>query len=148
METMLKITGAASLALHATVFLASNPDSRLSNRQIASELHVSEAHLSKVLQRLTKNGLVKSIRGVKGGFMIGKSSDEISLLDVFESIEGPFVANHCILDTPVCNENNCIFGDLLKSVEKQVYDYLSGTILYDLSDFLKNRNTESPNYLS
>ncbi|HDY87633.1 MAG TPA: Rrf2 family transcriptional regulator [bacterium] len=148
METMLKISDAASLALHATVFLASNPDSRFSNRQIASELQVSEAHLSKVLQRLSKSRLVKSNRGAKGGFVLGKSSDDISLLDVFESIEGPFVAKHCILNTQVCNENNCIFGHLLKSVEKQVYDYLSGTILSDLSDFFNNRNTESPNYLS
>ncbi len=148
METMLKISDAASLALHAAVYLASNPDSRISNKQIASKLRVSKAHLSKVLQRLTKVGLVKSMRGPKGGFMLGKPSDKIALLNVYEAIEGPFVSKHCILETTICNENNCIFGDLLKSVEKQVYDYLSGTILSDLSDFLKNRNTESPNYLS
>ncbi len=137
METMLKISDAASLALHATVFLASNPDSRLSNRQIASELQVSEAHLSKVLQRLSKSRLVKSNRGAKGGFVLGKSSDEISLLDIYESIESPFVSKNCILDTQVCKGNKCIFGNLLTSVEKQVYDYLSGTILSDFSDFFK-----------
>ena len=138
MGTILKMSEAVSIAFHATILLASNPTSQLSNRRIASELHVSEAHLSKVLQRLSKNGLVKSNRGVKGGFMLGKSNDEISLLDIFESIDGPFVAKHCILDTPVCNENNCFFCDLLKSVEKQVYDYLAGTILSDFSDFYKS----------
>lgn len=134
METMLKISDAASLALHATVFLASNPDSRLSNRQIASGLHVSETHLSKVLQRLTKTGLVKSNRGPKGGFMLGKKGAKVSLLNVFEAIEGPFVSKHCILGTPICDENNCILGDMLKSIERQLYDYLSGTMLSDLSD--------------
>ncbi len=137
MRTILKMSEAVSIAFHAAILLASNPTSQLSNKHIASELHFSEAHLSKVLQRLTKSGIVKSNRGAKGGFMLGKSSDNISFLDIFESIEGPFVAKHCILDTPVCNENNCIFGDLLKSVEKQVYDYLSETILSDFSDFLR-----------
>ncbi len=135
MKTILKMSDAVSLAFHATILLASNPTIQISNKRIASRLHVSEAHLSKVLQRLSKNKLVKSNRGAKGGFILGKPGDEISLLDVFESIEGPFTSEHCILDAPICDKNSCIFGDLLISVEKQVYSYLSGTMLSDLSGF-------------
>ncbi len=139
MGTILKMSRAVSLAFHAIALLASNPTGQISNRRIASELHVSEAHLSKVLQRLSKNGLVKSNRGAKGGFMLGMASDKISLLNVFESIEGPFVSKYCVLDTQICNDNSCIFGNLLKSVERQVYDYLSETKLSDASNIFSSQ---------
>ena len=60
---------------------------------------------------------------------MGKDSDEISLLEIYESIEGPLEANHCLFDVPTCNGNGCIFGDLLETVHQQVTEYLSGTKL-------------------
>ena len=142
METMIKLSDAVSLAFHATVFLASNPTRQLSNRHIASELRVSEAHLSKVLQRLVKVGLVKSMRGPKGGFMLGKPSDKIAFLNVYEAIEGPFVSTSCLLSTPICGGNVCIFGGLLKKVDRQVHDYLSGTRLADINSDYFSSDTE------
>lgn len=66
--------------------------------------------------------------------MLGMASDKISLLNVFESIEGPFIQKHCIHDTSICEGKKCIFGELLISVENQVYEYLSGTMLSDVAD--------------
>ena len=63
---MIKISEASSLAIHAMVFLAAKPGEKLSTSYIASEIKVSEAHLSKVLQRLNKVGLVVSSRGPSG----------------------------------------------------------------------------------
>ena len=51
---MLKLTEAALLAMHTMVYLAGNPDRRVSTREIAAEFDASEAHLSKVLQRLAR----------------------------------------------------------------------------------------------
>ena len=73
METILKMSEAVSIALHASALLASDPGTKLSNKQIAGRLHVSEAHLSKVLQRLVKVGLVRSMKGPKGGFVLADS---------------------------------------------------------------------------
>lgn len=145
MKTILKISDAVSLALHATVLLASIQAKRLSNRQIASELRASEAHLSKVLQRLAKVGLVKSIRGPKGGFMLGKPNEKISLLDVYEAIEGPLFSTHCLLDIKICGERKCIFGGLLKKVDMQAHDYLSSTSLADIKDVYACNDTEFHN---
>ena len=66
--------------------------------------------------------------------MLGKTSDKISLLDVLEAIEGPYFSKGCTFDAPICSENNCIFNNLLKSVERQVYAYLSETMLSDASN--------------
>jgi DNA-binding IscR family transcriptional regulator len=63
MSNILKISEAASLALHTTVILAANPNRLVSTKKLASQLHASEAHLSKVLQRLEKADIVNSTRG-------------------------------------------------------------------------------------
>lgn len=133
MSNVLRISEAASLALHSMVFLAANPDRLIPTREIASKLHVSEAHLSKVLQRLARVGLVKSIRGPKGGFTLGKPGDEIVLLDVYESIEGPFVPSKCLLGAPICGGEKCILGGLLETVDKQIREYLAETRLSELT---------------
>jgi Rrf2 family protein len=138
MSSILRISEAASLALHSMVLLAASPDRLIPTREIASGLHVSEAHLSKVLQRLARVGLVKSTRGPKGGFMLGKAGDEVSLLDVYESIEGPLMPTKCLFDAQICGGEKCILGGLLETVDKQVREYLAETRLSELTSVYKS----------
>jgi len=133
MSSTLKISEAASLALHTTVLLAANPDRLLSTGEIAHTLGVSEAHLAKVLQRLAHVGLVKSIRGPKGGFKLGRAGEKIALLDVYQAIEGPLGSGTCLLGKRVCRGKSCVLGGLLGAVNKQVRDYLSKTKLSELT---------------
>ncbi len=137
---MLKLSEAASLALHTMVYLAGLPGRHVSVKHIAGELDVSEAHLSKVLQRLARERLVNSVRGPKGGFSLNRSYQEISLLDIYESIEGPLHDRHCFRTTSVCNGKECIFGGLLGDVNAQVKDYLSNTKLPELAGRIGNGN--------
>ena len=133
MSTMLKVSEAASLALHTMRHLAENADSRLTAKGIASALHVSGAHLSKVLQRLARAGLVKSVRGPKGGFTLGKDPGEITLLDVYELVEGPLAVSPCLLERPICTDGGCMFGDLIETVNGLVAKRLAETALSDVA---------------
>ncbi len=137
---MLKLSEAASLALHTMVLLAGFPDKQVSARKIASELDVSEAHLAKVLQRLARHGLLNSARGPKGGFSLARSYSNISLLDIYESVEGPMADDHCFRTIRACNGKRCIFGGLLVDVSKQVRDYLAKTRLPDLAGIIRSGN--------
>ncbi len=128
----MKISDAASLGLHAMVYLAANPDRLVSNAEIAGGLNISEAHLSKVLQSLVKAGLANSTRGPTGGFSLERAGDEITLLEVYETIEGPLVQTDCLLGKPACDGKHCIMGGLLKSVDLQVKEYLAGKTLNEL----------------
>jgi len=134
MSDALRISEAASLALHAMVFLASSADKRVAASEIASQLHVSEAHLAKVLQRLAKVGLVRSTRGPKGGFVLGKPSGQLTLLEVYEAVEGPLSTSNCLLGLQGCGAKRCILGGLAGLVNARVRDYLAGTPLSELSD--------------
>ena len=110
MTGVLKISEAANLAIHAVTYIASNNDHKVSTKELASFHNVSEAHLSKVLQRLVKSGFLKSVRGPKGGFVIAKPFNEIKLLDIYEVFEGfllprtAFSKHLCAAEKPVFSE--------------------------------------------
>jgi Rrf2 family protein len=132
MANMLKISEAASLALHTMALLASSQGTKRATWEIAKTLRVSEAHLAKVLQRLGRAGLVKSQRGPGGGFSLGREPESITLLDVYEATEGPLDPPTCLLGRPACN-GSCILGGLLDQVGKEIRDYFAQTRLSDLN---------------
>ena len=128
MTNVLKISEAASLALHAATLMADEPEEPVTTTELASRLGVSEAHLSKVLQRLAKAGLVAAVRGPGGGHVLAKEPKEITLLEVYEAIDGRFVPATCLLGRPTCMRS-CILGGLLKDVNGMVREQLAGTRL-------------------
>jgi Rrf2 family protein len=133
MGTMLRISEAGSMGLHAAAILAANPDRLVPATDMASALGVSEAHLSKVLQRLVHAGLVESVRGRTGGFRLAKDGRKTSLLDVYEAIEGKLSPGECLLRRRVCDGKRCILGKLVHSVNEKVREYLVHTRLAQLA---------------
>lgn len=138
--TIIKISEASSLALHTMVVLAKNADKIYTTKEISTLLSGSKDHLSKVLQRLEKAGFIISTRGPKGGFNIGKNKENVTLLEIYEAIEGPLLPAECLLGNPICNGKGCIMGGLNK-INIQVRDYLSGTKLSDLTYLCENSDT-------
>jgi len=132
MANVLNVSEAASLALHAAVLLADRSNGPVTTREIADTLDASEAHLSKVLQRLAKDGLIKSIRGQKGGYMLAKPASRISLLDVYRSIEGSLVLSKCLFGERICNGDGCILGGFLETVSTRFREYMAQTKLSQL----------------
>ncbi len=134
MSSLLKMSEACSLALHAMVFMAANPAKTYSTHDIADKLQASEAHLSKVMQRLVKAELIKSERGPKGGFTLAASPHTITLMAIFEVIEGPLANGHCLAGHPVCGRMKCIMGDILDNVNHELRKYLTETSLAMLKE--------------
>jgi Rrf2 family protein len=134
MSGLVKVSDAASLGLHAAVLLATRMGSFVPAVRLAEDLGVSHAHLSKVLQWLTRAEVVRSIRGPRGGFTLARDPSAITLAQVFEAIEGPLRRGECLLGRPACDGRKCIFGGLLASVEAQVGHYLTSTTLAQLAD--------------
>lgn len=131
-NSLLKISEAATIALHAMMILAKKQDRLVSVKEIATALNVSANHLSKVMQRLTKAGFIESIKGYNGGFKLAINPKELSFLEIYETFDGKLKCGNCLL-TNNC-EKDCIFGDLVSSVNKQVKEKFEKT---KLSDFIK-----------
>ena len=128
-SNVLRISDAASLGMHAASLLAARPRAVLSAGDLAEALGASEAHLSKVLRRLVKAGVLRSVRGAGGGYQLGGRGGESTLLKVYEAMEGPLRPGDCLLARKVCHGRKCILGKLLTSVHEQVRRHLSATKL-------------------
>ncbi len=133
MSNFIKISEAASLAFHTAAFLAQNPERLVSSREIARALDASENHLSKVLQRLARSGIVHSTRGPGGGFKLRTPWEKMKLLEIYEAIEGPLAPGRCLLGLPVCKGNRCALGTVLHKTDEAVKRCLTGTTLADLA---------------
>ncbi len=134
MSTVVRISEAVSLAMHGMVFLAAHENDRHNVGQIAERLEISKAHLHKVFQQLARVGLLKSNRGPGGGYTLGRESDQITLLDIYEAIEGPMAVKNCLFDQPICRGDRCIYGDLLRNTQKRYQAYMAGKRLSQLTD--------------
>jgi Rrf2 family protein len=133
MDTILRISDAANLAIHAMAHIARSRGSvNHSVGEISAEQSVSEAHLSKVMQRLVKVGLLTSRRGPGGGFLLGREPEKISLLEILEAMDGPMSDCKCLLGRKKCLFGGCALGALLTHVNHQVRVFMASRNLTDL----------------
>jgi Rrf2 family protein len=133
MSEIIKISEAASIGLHAMMLLAAEDKKLHSSREMAARLSVSEAHLSKVMQRLAKVELVRSMKGPAGGFELAAPKGDITLLEIYEAIEGPLVNRECLLQKPLCGGGeNCIFGELFGRLNRELLKHLAETKLGEI----------------
>ena len=134
------VSEAANLALHGMALLARNGQGRSRAREIASLLGVSEAHLAKVLARLERAGLVAGQRGPSGGYTLARPARDISLLEVYEAVEGPLQSRPCLFGVPVCKGNGCALGCFFGSLNRKVADKLARTRLSEVKVKLGGNN--------
>ena len=106
---MLQITRQTEYAIRGLQELARrNGDAPIQLKSIARNCDVSEAFLAKIFQMLSQQHIVKSHRGVKGGFSLGRGPEEISLRDIVEVCEGGIALNHCLRQSNRCeNVDDC-----------------------------------------
>ncbi|BCB96524.1 Rrf2 family transcriptional regulator [Dissulfurispira thermophila] len=119
----MEITRETDYAIRCVLYLSERPDDVVMVEEIAKAKSIPKSFLSKILQKLVKADIVKSYRGVKGGFQIAKSPKQINLLDVIEAVDGVVAMNRCAIDRKFCNlSHNCsihpIWVELKKEVEK------------------------------
>ncbi len=133
MKSILNISEAANLAIHALAYMATLGESQpASVAQIAGDLNVSQAHLAKVLQKLVRASMILSSRGAKGGFYFERDPAGISLYDILTTIDGPLNSGGCLLGNPVCASGDCRLQGLARKVESLVKDELEQVTLGDL----------------
>jgi len=128
MAKIFSMSEAASIAIHSMVLIARNAEG-INAVKIAEQTGSSKNHISKVAQRLVKNDLLKSVRGPAGGFTLKKSPEDITLLDIFESIEGPLEITDCPLSNEVCHFDQCLMGNVVNKMTLEFKKFLMNQTL-------------------
>jgi Rrf2 family protein len=133
---MLRLTKKADYGLMALKYLAEHPDTpSVSAKDIAETYGIPPQLLAKVLQRLTKVGLLRSHSGVNGGYSLTKSPRNISAFEVIHAIDGPLFITSCTKGAKSCElEANCTVKEPLARVNDSIAGVLRSISIYGLVD--------------
>jgi Rrf2 family protein len=124
------MSDAASIAIHSMVLIA-RAENGINAVKIAEISGFSKNHISKVLQRMVKAGLLKSVRGPAGGFSLKVEPETISLLSIYESIEGSLDVTDCPMAHEICGFKNCIMGNVVNKMTVEFKKFLNEQNLKD-----------------
>ena len=119
---MLKLHKSTRFALYAVVELSRNPEDLFTAKQIAEKYRIPEHHVAKVLQQLVRTGLIRSIRGINGGFQIARNPKEITMFEVMQIFETQAPEAKCLLldnDATCDHLDACRIGDVFEEIRQQ-----------------------------
>jgi Rrf2 family protein len=136
----MQITRREEYGLRGLVFLAQQPGEKVCLvSEISRVQKIPEKFLAKIFQRLSKAGLLRSIRGSKGGFSLRKPAAEITMLEVIETLEGPIAINRCLLRKGECDEEEgCPLYDIWEETQQNLLKVLDRTTIEDLVKRIPN----------
>lgn len=132
---MMELTRKGEYAIRGMIFLARLPvgESALLI-DIAEATQAPVSFLAKIMQGLTKVGLVSSTRGAKGGFIIGRPAEQITLREVVEAIEGPIMPNRCLSNDRSCGiTGSCRVHQVWRRVQGEIVKTLDSVTLAELA---------------
>lgn len=123
----MQITRETDYAIRCMYYLSGKKGGVTMVDEIAKEMDVPNSFLAKILQKLSKASLVKSRRGVKGGFELTRPPQEISILQVIEAIQGSVAMNICAVDETLCDRSStCAIHPVWIELRKEVEKFLGG----------------------
>ena len=134
---MLRLTKKADYGLMALKYLAEHPDCvSVSAKDIADTYGIPAQLLAKVLQRLTKVGLLRSHAGMNGGYELSREARTISAFEVIHAIDGPLFITSCTKGSKSCDlEPNCTIKEPLARVNDSIAGVLKSISIHDMADY-------------
>lgn len=101
--------------------------------EIAEQLMIPKAFLSKILQQLSKKGVVRSLKGPSGGFVLAVDPEEVTLHEILTEIDGPTRVFECFATEADCSlYGDCLMREVFAEVEEKIGEVLAR---YNLADF-------------
>jgi Rrf2 family protein len=122
----MQVTREGDYGIRSVLYLARQPFKKVSFvNEISEEYKIPRSFLAKILQKLVKAKIVRSYRGVKGGFSLARQAKDISVLDVLEAIEGKLAMNICLADKKKCDfSKQCPIHSVWATAQSKVMETL------------------------
>jgi FeS assembly SUF system regulator len=131
---MLKLTKKADYGLIALKHLANGRGGTASAKEIADAYGIPLPLLAKILQKLTKTGLLISLAGSSGGYKLARRPEKISALEVIHAIDGPIILTNCFTEHGRCDQSGkCTVREPLRKVHEAIIQLLRKITISDMS---------------
>ena len=130
----LRLTNAGDYAIRSMIFIASLPEDAVVLRsEICETQKIPSSFMAKILRSLVRAQLLRSTRGVNGGFSLARPASQVTLLDILESIEGPLALTDCVPSPAECEHSmNCPANAVWARVQNSIKEILRSSTLEDL----------------
>jgi Rrf2 family transcriptional regulator, iron-sulfur cluster assembly transcription factor len=125
----------AGYAVQALTYLAGQPSGKLTGaREIATAVRIPMPFLWKILRHLSQEKLVRSFKGVRGGYELARAAEKITVGQILAVSPDSDLASSCVLGMSQCDdEYPCPLHDLWKDLRTEIEGMLEGTTLADLA---------------
>lgn len=132
----MKLSTKGRYAVMAMVDLAANSSGKpVALADVADRQEISLSYLEQLFGKLRKGGLVKSVRGPGGGYLLARTADDTRVSDIILAVDEPIKATRCTPGSPAgcqSNKSRCLTHDLWEELGNQIYLYLSSVTLQDV----------------
>lgn len=130
---MIKLSRLADYAVVVLTEMAgAGADARLSSSALAAQTKLPEPTVAKILKNLTRGGILESVRGVNGGYMLARPAAQISVADIVAAMDGPVSLTDCASDKNCILQEQCILHGRWGKLNMAVRTALEGVSLNDL----------------
>ena len=131
----MKISTKGRYALRLMVDIAQHGESGpVSLRDTARRQKLSDKYLEQIVTPLSKAGLVRSVRGAGGGYLLTRGPEEYSVGDILRPLEGDLAPVECATDAGFCDRScDCVTVELWQEIHRAVSAVVDGTTLADLA---------------
>jgi len=124
----MKLNQATDYAFRMVLHMALLPSgSKVTGAVLAEQELIPERFLLKIMRSLIAAGIMKSFRGVDGGFALNRNPQEISLFDVIRAVEGDAYLQRCLYDVGSCSKSckgNCAIKEAMGAIQHQLINQL------------------------
>ena len=124
-------------AIRTVLFLSRKDEKDVKHKvkDIANELNIPQAFLSKILQQLSRSKIVSSTKGRGGGFYLSQQNFQKTIMDIILCIEGYNIFDDCILGLPNCGDKNpCHLHQYFSVFKDNLHGVISETSIKDLKE--------------
>lgn len=130
---MLRVTKLADYATVVLAFIGREPDKLHNARDISAKTHVALPTVSKILKLLTQKNIVSSVRGTKGGYVLARPAEHITVTEILAAIDGDFGITDCSQHAGTCNlETICSIRNHWRLISHTIFQALEYLTLADL----------------
>ncbi len=134
----MRITQEVDYAFRVVLFLSKlGLGQKIEAKSISQQEKIPLRFLLKLLRKLTHSGIIRSFRGVNGGYALNQMPENINLKNVLEAIDGPIYMNRCLYDPIYCNlnrTNSCAVHKALEKVQNSLVKELENISFKNLLD--------------